>query len=210
MVCQERSETKLSSPAERKLDCAQLSCRAPPVSINKHITEGTCHPKVHLYRAYCHHPSDEAARQFSSTEPKMSLPNSIQISKAPKYSSWSRTKEYHIGTADAPLYTCKEVISWSGKFTLDLYSGSTTDGTSVANSTSGSLRKNEAIITIPCGSQSYGQQPRRRGDQRAFPQTRESQARDVGFCHRYREWQRAICGEVRVAALARRRNRFAA
>jgi len=88
----------------------------------------------------------------------MSLSNSIQVSKAPKYSSWSRTKEYHIGTADAPLYTYKEVISWSGKFTLDLYSGSTTDGTSVANSTSGSLRKNEAVITIPVASQSYDSQ----------------------------------------------------
>jgi hypothetical protein len=85
----------------------------------------------------------------------MSLPNSIQVSKALKYSSWSRTKECHIGTADAPLYTCKEVISWSGKFALDLYSGSTTDGTSAANSTSGSLRKNEAVITIV---QSYDSQ----------------------------------------------------
>jgi hypothetical protein len=89
----------------------------------------------------------------------MCLPNSIQISKAPKYSSWSRTKEYHIGTADAPpLYTCKEVVSWSGKFTLDLYSRSTTDGSSIANSTSGSLRKNEAVITIPVASHSYDNQ----------------------------------------------------
>lgn len=85
----------------------------------------------------------------------MSLPNSIQVSKAPKYSSWSRTKEYHIGTTDEPLYTCKEVVSWSGKFTLDLYSGPTTDGSSVANSTSGSLRKNEAVITIPVTSRSH-------------------------------------------------------
>lgn len=84
----------------------------------------------------------------------MSLPTSIQISKAPKYSSWSRTKEYHIGTPDAPpLYTCKEVVSWSGKFTLDLYSGSTADDSSIANSTSGSLRKNEAVITISETSQ---------------------------------------------------------
>ena len=98
------------------------------------------------------------SRQDNTHKDEMSLPNSIQISKAPKYSSWSRTKEYHIGTADAPLYTCKEVISWSGKFTLDLYSGSTTNGTSVANSTSGSLRKNEAVITIPVASQSYDNQ----------------------------------------------------
>jgi hypothetical protein len=85
----------------------------------------------------------------------MSFPTSIQVSKAPKYSSWSRTKEYHIGTTDtSSLYTCKEVISWSGKFTLDLYSGSTTDGSSIANSTSGSLRKNEAVITIPATSRS--------------------------------------------------------
>lgn len=88
----------------------------------------------------------------------MSLPNSIQVSKAPKYSSWSRTKEYHIGTTDTPLYTCKEVISWSGKFILDLYSDSTTDGASVANSTSGSLRKNEAVITIPVARQLYDSQ----------------------------------------------------
>lgn len=85
----------------------------------------------------------------------MSLPNSIQVSKAPKNSTWSRTKEYHIGTTNTPsLYTCKEVVSWSGKFTLDLYPGSTTDGTPIANSTSGSLRKNEAVITIPATSQS--------------------------------------------------------
>ena len=88
----------------------------------------------------------------------MSPPNTIQVSKAPKYSSWSRTKEYRIGTADAPLYTCKEVVSWSGKFTLDLYNGSTTDGSSVANATSGSLRKNEAVVTIPGTSQSYDDQ----------------------------------------------------
>jgi hypothetical protein len=89
----------------------------------------------------------------------MSLPSSIQVSKAPKNSSWSRTKEYHIGTTNTPsLYTCKEVVSWSGKFTLDLYPGSTTDSSSIANSTSGSLRKNEAVITIPIGDQFYDSQ----------------------------------------------------
>jgi hypothetical protein len=89
----------------------------------------------------------------------MSLPSSIQVSKAPKNSSWSRTKEYHIGTTNTPsLYTCKEVVSWSGKFTLDLYPGSTTDSSSIANSTSGSLRKNEAVITIPISNQSYDSQ----------------------------------------------------
>lgn len=100
---------------------------------------------------------DESTKTTTSQDESqnMSLSHSIQISKAPTYSSWSRTKEYHLSPPDSPpLYTCKEVLSWSGKFTLDLYNGSTTDGASVANSTSGSLRKNEAVIKIPSTSQS--------------------------------------------------------
>jgi len=83
----------------------------------------------------------------------MSLPNSFQVYKAPKSSSWSKTKLYHIGTTDAsPLYTCKEVVSWSGKFTIDLHGGSTPDGTPIATSTSESVRQNKAVITLPVAS----------------------------------------------------------
>lgn len=80
----------------------------------------------------------------------MSLPNSFQVYRAPQSSWWSKTKIYHIGTIDTPpLYTCKETVSWSGKFTIDLHSGPTADGASVASSASGSSAQKKAVITIP-------------------------------------------------------------
>jgi hypothetical protein len=83
----------------------------------------------------------------------MSLPNSFQVYKAPNNSSWSRTSLFHLGKSDSPpLYTCKQVVSWSGKFTIDLHHGSTADGAPIANSTRGSARQPQAIITIPKAS----------------------------------------------------------
>lgn len=79
----------------------------------------------------------------------MSLPTSFQVYRAPKSSSWSKTKIYHIGTTDTPpLYTSKETVSWSGDFTIDLHSGPTADSASIASSASGRSAQNKAVITI--------------------------------------------------------------
>jgi hypothetical protein len=85
----------------------------------------------------------------------MSLPHAFFVYRAPKSSSWSRTKTYHIGTLNAsPVYTYKEAVSWSGKFTITLHIGSTTDGTLVASSSSGGISQDKAVITIPVAAQS--------------------------------------------------------
>lgn len=79
----------------------------------------------------------------------MPLPNSFNVYRAPKSSSWSKTKTYHLGTSTSPLYTGKETVSWTGKFTITLHTGSTTDGACIASSTSGGISQNKAVITIP-------------------------------------------------------------
>lgn len=85
----------------------------------------------------------------------MSLPNSFNVYRAPKSSSWSKTKTYHLGTSNtSPLYAGKETVSWTGKFTISLHTGSTTDGACIASSTSGGVSQNKAVITIPASSAS--------------------------------------------------------
>lgn len=89
----------------------------------------------------------------------MALPNSFQVSRAPKSSSWSKTKTYHLGADDtSPLYTAKETVSWTGKFTITLHPGSTTDGDGIASSSSGSVSQSKASITVsaPGGSDAHG------------------------------------------------------
>jgi hypothetical protein len=80
----------------------------------------------------------------------MAFPNSFSVSRAPKSSSWSKTKTYHLGTPDAPqLYTCKEVVAWSGKISISLHTGSTTESDHIAGLASESARRSDTTLTIP-------------------------------------------------------------
>lgn len=80
----------------------------------------------------------------------MLLPDAFKVYRAPGGSWWSRTQIYNIATDDtSPLYKCKEICYWSGKYTLALHHGSTVDGACVASSDSGSQWKNNAAITVP-------------------------------------------------------------
>jgi hypothetical protein len=89
----------------------------------------------------------------------MSLPHAFHVYRAPKTSSWSRTKTYHVGALNTPpIYTYKETVSWSGKFTITLHNGSTTERPFIASSSSGSASQNKAVITIPVAAQSGNSQ----------------------------------------------------
>jgi hypothetical protein len=80
----------------------------------------------------------------------MAVPNSFSVSRAPKSSSWSKTKTYHLGTPDAPeLYTCKEVVAWSGKIGISLHTGATVETDPIAGSASESAWRNDTTVTIP-------------------------------------------------------------
>ena len=83
----------------------------------------------------------------------MAFPNSFSVSRTPKSSLWSKTKTYHLGTADAPqIYTCKEVVSWSGKTSISLHTGSTAESDPVASAASGSAWRTDTTVTIPVTS----------------------------------------------------------
>lgn len=85
----------------------------------------------------------------------MAFPNSFSVSRAPKSSSWSKTKTYHIGTSDAPqLYTCKEVVAWSGKTSISLHTGSKADSDPIAGSASESAWRTDTTVTIPIAASS--------------------------------------------------------
>lgn len=85
----------------------------------------------------------------------MAFPNTFSISRAPKSSTWSKTKFYHLGTSDAPqLYTCKEVVSWSGKTSISLHTGSTAESETIASSASESAWRTGTTVTIPISAAS--------------------------------------------------------
>jgi hypothetical protein len=77
------------------------------------------------------------------------FPNNFSVSRAPKSSSWSRTKTYHLGNPDAPqLYTCKEVVAWSGKTSISLHTGSTAESEPIAGSASESAWRTDTTVTV--------------------------------------------------------------
>jgi hypothetical protein len=83
----------------------------------------------------------------------MAFPNSFSVSRAPKSSSWSKTKTYHLKTPDAPqLYTCKEVVAWSGKINISLHTGATVETDPIAGSASESALRNGTTVTIPAST----------------------------------------------------------
>jgi hypothetical protein len=80
----------------------------------------------------------------------MAFPNAFSVSRAPKSSLWSKTKLYHLRTPDAPqLYTCQEVVPWSGKITISLHTGSTAESDPIASSASKSAWRTDTTVTIP-------------------------------------------------------------
>jgi hypothetical protein len=94
-------------------------------------------------------------RNIPQCDIPMALPNKFSISRAPKSSSWSKTKTYHLGTPDAPqLYTCKEVVAWSGKATISLHTGSTAESDPIASSASESAWRTDTTVTIPISAAS--------------------------------------------------------
>jgi hypothetical protein len=89
-------------------------------------------------------------KRYSTVQYPMAFPSSFSVSRAPKSSSWSKTKIYHLGTPDAPqLYTCKEVVAWSGKTTISLHTGTTAESDPIAGSASESAWRNDTTVTIP-------------------------------------------------------------
>jgi hypothetical protein len=83
----------------------------------------------------------------------MAFPSRFSVSRAPKSSIWSKTKTYHLGTPDAPqLYTCKEVVAWSGKISISLHMGSTAESEPIASSASESAWRTGTTVTIPATS----------------------------------------------------------
>jgi hypothetical protein len=85
----------------------------------------------------------------------MAFPNEFSVSRAPKSSIWSKTKTYHLGTPDAPqLYTCKEVVAWSGRIIISLHIGSSAESESIAGSASESAWRTGTTVTIPISTAS--------------------------------------------------------
>ena len=88
-------------------------------------------------------------RDLLQCETPMAFPNSFSVSRAPKSSSWSKTKIYHLGSPDVTLYTCKEVVAWSGKTSISLHTGATAETDPIASSASGSAWRTDTTVTIP-------------------------------------------------------------